>query len=109
MDAIHKQRLRIRKHYQNNKQYYKDKAFKYRKELRAWFTNIKKKYVCKICGESDWRCIDFHHRNPKEKKFDVSNMITWGKSRKLILEEIEKCDAVCSNCHRKLTIKNTDM
>lgn len=41
---------------------------------------------------------DFHHLDPKIKKF------TWNKMRLLtkskILEELEKCILICSNCHR---------
>jgi hypothetical protein len=53
------------------------------------------------CGESHPATLDFHHRDPNEKDFLLSSAARngWGKER--ILREIEKCDVICSNCHRK--------
>ena len=54
---------------------------------------------CADCGFSDWRVLEFDHRDPEEKSFNVANMVrAW--SWKNILKEIEKCDVVCANCHR---------
>lgn len=57
---------------------------------------------CKICGETDVRCLTFHHVDPKQKKFNIS---TSGQKRLLtdtIDAEIAKCILVCENCHRKI-------
>jgi len=42
--------------------------------------------------------FDFHHLNPDEKDFDWSKMRlrSWNK----IVNELDKCVLVCSNCHR---------
>ena len=60
---------------------------------------------CSDCGgKFPSYCMDFDHRNPKEKKY----VIAWMPPRhgkKRILEEIAKCDIVCSNCHRIRTHK----
>lgn len=53
---------------------------------------------CQCCGYD--KCIgalQFHHRNPQEKKFQLSDGILhpWQD----YLEEIEKCDLLCANCH----------
>jgi hypothetical protein len=55
---------------------------------------------CKICGYN--KCIgalEFHHRNPNKKEFNIS-----GRSIKFekIKVELDKCDLVCCNCHREL-------
>lgn len=49
--------------------------------------------------------MDFDHRDPATKKTSVGLMVggggpgkTYGRGE--ILEEILKCDVVCSNCHR---------
>jgi hypothetical protein len=55
---------------------------------------------CKYCNEKDVCCLDFHHRNSKDKILEVSNMLLY--SAKKIIAEIKKCDVVCANCHRKL-------
>ena len=43
---------------------------------------------------------DFHHRDPHEKDFAVSDRIwcrgDWAK----LASELDKCDLLCSNCHR---------
>lgn len=87
------------------RQYYKDFRAATRKEntqeRRAWYKALKKNKVCVICGESDSRCLDFHHRIPADKKFPIANVIAGTMSKKKILAEIAKCDVLCSNCHRK--------
>ena len=74
---------------------------KTRKENRKrWFKEYKKSLACLICGESDIACLDFHHRDRTTREHCVGTMM--GYSIKRILEEIEKCDVLCSNCHRKI-------
>ncbi|MFA7101303.1 MAG: hypothetical protein WC196_06190 [Bacilli bacterium] len=46
-------------------------------------------------------CIfDFHHRNPEEKDFNLNLNFLNRYGKKRILEEVDKCDLLCSNCHR---------
>lgn len=52
------------------------------------------------CGEIDPVCLQFHHRNPEEKSFGISdlakrNSVSWAA----LFAEVEKCDVLCSNCH----------
>lgn len=59
------------------------------------------KVACIKCGETDPHCLDFHHRDPSQKITEVSLAIArW--SLKRIQQEMDKCDLICSNCHRKL-------
>ena len=59
---------------------------------------------CFKCGYDKCRdALDFHHRDPNEKKMTLSG--NWEKSWKIIYEEILKCDLLCSNCHRELHAK----
>lgn len=59
-------------------------------------------HPCRRCGFSDPRALDFHHREPDQKVKSVSRMITDRTDIGIIFEEIEKCDVLCSNCHRIL-------
>ena len=59
------------------------------------------KTPCVHCGESDPRCIDFHHMDPKKKSFNVASPPA-GTSEHLVLQEIKKCVNLCANCHRLL-------
>lgn len=43
-------------------------------------------------------CMDFDHRDPTSKKFTVAQYMCHPLVK--ILKEVEKCDIVCSNCHR---------
>jgi transcription elongation factor Elf1 len=71
-----------------------------REELRAWFRDLKTTKSCARCGERTVECLQFHHRDPSEKLFDVSDIIArWSRER--ILVEIAKCDVLCANCHLK--------
>lgn len=57
---------------------------------------------CVRCGYN--RCtaaLEFHHREPAEKKFNVNTM-TVCKAWKSVLAEAEKCDLLCANCHREV-------
>lgn len=42
--------------------------------------------------------MQFDHRDPAQKKFNVAS--SWCRSTAKILEEAQKCDIVCPNCHR---------
>ena len=57
---------------------------------------------CQICGYRNCiEALDFHHRDPKEKEFGLSQKgltRSWEKTRK----ELDKCILICSNCHREI-------
>jgi hypothetical protein len=83
--------------YEKNKKYYIDKSKRYEKDIRDWYHEIKSSLKCQECGFSHPAALDFHHIGKKES--EVSNIIkSCNKDR--ILEEIEKCIVLCSNCHR---------
>lgn len=71
-----------------------------KRKIADWLEDLKKQRECEKCGNDDFRVLDFHHRGDKE--FNVSDGTTRGFSRKKILEEIEKCEVLCANCHRIL-------
>ncbi len=93
-----KQRAAIRKHYYANKQTYIDKAYKKRQAVRDWVNNIKTITPCTDCGvKYPYYVMDFDHLT--DKKVLISKVINSG-SWKQTKDEIEKCELVCSNCHR---------
>jgi hypothetical protein len=100
-----------REHYQSNKSAYKTKAKTYDKEHKINTMNFIRELTkdgCIICGENDLACLDFDHRDPKEKSHNISWMISQRYSLAKIKKEIEKCDILCANCHRKRTAKQFD-
>jgi hypothetical protein len=64
---------------------------------------------CYKCGEKHPRVLNFHHRNPKDKNFNIHD----GKnSLTKVMSEVKKCDILCINCHVKYftehKVKNLD-
>lgn len=84
----------------NHKQKMKELHRKWRVKRIEWFNDLKKELSCLRCGIKDYRCLDFHHRDPKQKKFDISRKHVKTSNNEIILEEMKKCDVLCSNCHR---------
>lgn len=72
-----------------------------RKSRRAWLDAQKEGRICARCGESDPACLDFHHRDPKQKLFSLAAVSTHAWAIAKMQAEIEKCDLICANCHRK--------
>lgn len=81
--------------------HYKRSRKKYA-ELKAWYIDYKSKHPCENCGEKRYYVLDFHHKDPEKKEFDLGLMIRRICSKKRILAEIKKCRVLCSNCHREL-------
>ena len=73
---------------------------KRRREQMQLLVRIRELVACRDCGKSYPVCaMEFDHRNGDEKTALVSRMPGRVKIRTL-LEEIVKCDIVCTNCHR---------
>ena len=48
--------------------------------------------------------LDFDHRDPRTKSFEITR-VAGRISLEKLLEEVAKCDIVCSNCHRERTYR----
>lgn len=96
-----KQKEAQRKHYLANKDKYLEQRQHNREKRKVWFCKYKSKLICYKCGLDDPRCLDFHHRNPAEKSFSISQAVHFGMNEEAIVNEIAKCDVLCSNCHIK--------
>lgn len=54
---------------------------------------------CQLCKYD--KCpaaMVFHHEDPQEKDFNISEVMSWER----ILQEIDKCILVCANCHAEI-------
>lgn len=58
-------------------------------------------HPCEQCGESDPRVLEFHHVGQKD--MTITRMVTGGFSIKRIKAEIEACQVLCANCHRRIS------
>lgn len=67
---------------------------------KRWFIDYKFTLKCEKCGFSHPAALDFHHRDPKTKLFDISLTKITQSNQEKIFAEIAKCDVLCANCHR---------
>jgi len=100
-------RERSRRYYEEKSEIVKARNKIYLQERRKWYNEYKQTLKCSKCGENHPACLEFHHQNPKEKEFGISEalrQLNLGKED--ILKEIDKCEVLCSNCHKKLHYKS---
>lgn len=91
-----------KQHYENNKEAYIKKARKWDSNQRVKFNEYLATQSCLDCGENDPVVLEFDHRG--DKLFNVSEKVGVIPLTKLMLE-IDKCDVLCANCHRRRTAK----
>ncbi len=89
-----------------NKCYIKRKGDR-RREKSIWVKEYKMTQKCVICGNDDFRVLEFDHLG--EKLNNVGDMARLGFSKNKILEEIKKCQVLCANCHRIKTYEETQI
>jgi hypothetical protein len=90
-----------KQYYQNNKEGYFRRTKKYKDSVKK-FLDSKKSVPCFDCGETYPSFVmDFDHLS--DKTFNISHAAAAGYSLKRIKEEVNKCQVVCSNCHRERT------
>jgi len=93
--------------YYNNKAHHIDnvqgRKKRIRQEAREYVLNYLSTHPCEMCGESDPVVLEFHHAG--EKTREVSAIVYQSDSILSLIEEINKCRVLCSNCHRRLTAK----
>ncbi len=94
-----------REHCDANKQWYLDQALASKNRLRhertQWLLGYFREHPCVDCGETDPIVLEFDHL--RDKEFDVGTFVScrW----EAVLAEIEKCEVVCANCHRRRTAR----
>lgn len=75
-----------------------------RQIIKKWALEYKGD-ACEICGYNKCsEALDFHHIDPNEKDFSLSDrnlILDWQEIKK----ELDKCQLVCSNCHREIHAK----
>lgn len=50
---------------------------------------------CRVCGENDFRCIQSHHVDPREKEFTLARI----RNLDIVVAELAKCVPLCANHH----------
>ena len=89
-DAAYHQRVRDRRRQQKRRR---------KQEFLAWYWAFKEGLVCTDCGRSyHHAAMAWDHLPGCVKVADVGDLVRHA-SKRLVLEEIEKCEPVCANCH----------
>ena len=107
VDNEEKYKLRCSRYYRANKKIELEKARKRYEEFTSYIASLKDGKSCIICGyNKEPQILHYHHRDPFQKNFDISDSISNKKLIKenpeVLLEEIKKCDLLCPNCHYEL-------
>lgn len=95
-----------KEHYQKHKANYKADALERKWKIRYNALMYVMEYAqdgCSVCGETDFITLEFDHIDPTIKTMNIGQMVSSGYSIKRISEELEKCQILCANCHRKKT------
>ena len=69
---------------------------------KKFVRRVKAMSRCIKCGESRPWCLDYHHRDTKEKFMAIPDMAKRGFPTDVLKIELNKCDCLCSNCHREI-------
>ena len=94
--------LQNRELYLSDPQPYMDRARERREKLRQYVRELKESLACKDCGKYyPFYVMDFDHISD-DKSGNINRIASRGSWKKL-REEIDKCELVCSNCHRQRT------
>ena len=95
-----------KEHYAANRERYIEQARVQKEQLRLertlYLIEFFKANPCTDCGESDPVVLEFDHL--RDKVFDIGTALIQ-KKWQTILAEIEKCEVVCCNCHRRRTAR----
>lgn len=57
---------------------------------------------CSKCGyNNNLGALEFHHRDSSTKLFGIDFRKLSNTNKQTLLEELDKCDLICANCHRE--------
>jgi hypothetical protein len=77
------------------------KVYERKERLWEFYNQLKATLECAQCGESHPATLQFHHRDPQKKEFNLSEAVREGYSIERIKKEVAKCTVLCANCHAK--------
>lgn len=100
-----------REHYQKHVDVYKAKARRNARSCRLrqrdLLANYLQNHPCVDCGQTDIAVLEFDHRDPSDKRREVTRLAE-NAAWTTVLAEIAKCDVRCANCHRQRTARQFD-
>ena len=70
-------------------------------EKKQLIQDLKTQDKCAKCGENRGYVLDYHHIDPQQKKDTIARMTSNNYGLSKVMNEIQKCICLCSNCHRE--------
>lgn len=98
-------KFRLKQYYRENpdkvKRSVRTHKRKTRDNTRQLLMDYLRDHPCIDCSETDPIVLQFDHLRDKSKP--VAYFVKAGATWKRIMEEIDKCEVVCANCHTRRT------
>jgi protein-arginine kinase activator protein McsA len=76
------------------------RSLRVRAEITEWLREYLCQHPCADCGEDDPVVLEFDHLRDKIR--NVSGLVR-RDNLSAVQREVEKCEVVCANCHRRRT------
>lgn len=89
------------KDHDRQKKIRKNNTARRRADRRQMIFDFLLSHPCVDCGEKDPIVLEFDHLG--NKSFDISDGLM--RPLKVLRKEIDKCEVVCANCHKRRTAK----
>lgn len=93
-----------KEHYQKNKEKYVASKKSQVEKGRSFIWGYLSTHPCVLCGEEDPLVLEFDHLQDKE--FCISRGLGDAYSIDRLQKEIEKCQVLCANCHKRKTARD---
>ena len=93
----------LREYYRSNKEKYREYGRRQRRRISAakvYFYKWLHTQHCFCCGTDDALVLEFHHRNPSKKRYEIGELVGKGYGVKTLISELARCDVLCANCHK---------
>ena len=101
------QKIKSKAHYKAKREDYYARNKRRMQEVMDYIDNLKSVTPCVDCGNLfKSKITDFHHKNGN--KYRIVSEMRRKTTLPIILREIEKCELLCSNCHRERTFYGTN-
>lgn len=96
-DFLAREAEKMRRYRERHGESYLSKVREERRKKKEWLDTFKTE--CTRCGITHPAVLEFHHRDRADKDFLLSIGVA-KYSLERLQSEVDKCEIICSNCHR---------
>lgn len=80
-----------------------ERMYAARRRNRAFMWEYYSTHPCVDCGEADPLVLEPDHLVKEDKLDNLSRLVHGTRSLAVIQRELDKCEVVCANCHKRRT------